>query len=168
MTTSLSAVLVNPQQAHTALTNLVWPWIKSMNMAQHRLLLTVKAMEDERTTQQNRFYWGPCLGDIAEQASIGGQKYSKDAWHELFKREFLPRKVTKTKVAGKKRPVVTVKLGSTTDLSVKKMSEFLEKVLAFATTDLGVQFTARDWQQPWDEESARARVIDPETGEILS
>lgn len=150
-----SLILTNPQQAHQMLTAQVWPWVKSMTMAGHKLQLEVKVAEDDRSVQQNRFYWGVVLKSISEQARIGGQKYSADAWHELMKREFLPRRVKKTTVAGRRKKVVSVSIGSTAGLKVKAMAGYLEKVQAFAVSDLGVQFPEQ------------GVYVDPETGEIV-
>lgn len=109
-----SVVLFNPQQAHQAISAQLWPWVKSMTMAGHKLVAEVKVQEDDRTLQQNAFYWGACLRDISEQASIGGQRYTADAWHELFKRQFLGYRVKKVAVAGAKRKRITRQLRSTT------------------------------------------------------
>lgn len=102
--------------------------------------------EDDRTIQQNRFYWGPCLREIAEQAVIEGQRWTAEAWHELFKRMFLGYEIKKTRVAGKKRPVVIRRLKSTTGLKVKAMGIYLDKLQAFASTDLSVRFSVQKWQ----------------------
>lgn len=112
-----------------------------------KALLQVEEAEDLRNIQQNRFYWGPMLGDIAEQASIGGDRYTKDAWHEFGKRQFLPRTLKRTKVAGRKNMVVTRTIASTTGLSVRKMSIYIEKFMAFAVTDLNVRFRELRWEE---------------------
>ncbi len=103
--------------------------------------------EDDRTARQNRFYWGYVLRSIADQARVGGQRYATEAWHELFKRQFLGYEIVKAKVAGKRRPVVYRRLRSTTKQSVARMSKYLDEVLAFATNDLGVAFEVRDWRE---------------------
>lgn len=46
----------------------------------------------------------------------------------------------------KKRLRVIREVRSTTGLSVKKFSEYLEKVLAFGATDLGVVFESDWWE----------------------
>lgn len=147
MTERLSILCVNPVQSHQAIQVQLWPWVKSMNMAGHQLIVRAAPVEDERSLRQLRFYWGPCLKDISEQAVISGQRYSKDAWHELFKRQFIKRKVTKATVAGRRRKVVSVKIGSTTELTVRQMSKYLEQVQAFAATDLGVRFSVQKWEE---------------------
>lgn len=145
-------ILIEPVQAHRAISALFANDIKAQTLAGKRLKLTLQVAEDERSLKQNKFYWGPCLKDISEQAQIGGQRYSKDAWHELFKRQFLPRKVKKCHVAGRGKAVVSVSLGSTTDLSVRRMTDYLDKVQAFAATDLGVAFTVANWESYEDRQ----------------
>ncbi len=96
--------------------------------------------------QQGRFYWGIILMQISEQARIEGQRYTVDAWHELFKRQHLPRVSKRCYIAGKHRPVVTTTIGTTKGLGIRKMSAFIEKVIAFAVADLGVAFTETRWE----------------------
>jgi hypothetical protein len=107
----------------------------------------VEEKEDDRSLQANRYYWGVCLREISEQASIEGQRYAVDAWHELFKRQFLGFEVVKVKVAGRKKPTIIRRLRSTTKLKVKAMSKFIDEVHAFAAVDLGVQFSAPEWRE---------------------
>ncbi len=142
-----SVVLFNPQQAHAAITAQLWPWVKSMTMAGHKLVAEVRLQEDDRSLQQNAYYWAACLRDISEQAVIGGQRYTAEAWHELFKRQFLGYQVKKVAIAGAKRKRVTRTLRSTTGLSVRAMSQYLDQVQAFAASDLGVQFRVPSWQE---------------------
>ncbi len=100
--------------------------------------------EDDRSVKANRYYWGVVLKEISEQASINGQRWSQDAFHELFKRQFLGFEIKKYTVAGRKKKQVIRRLRSTTDLSVKRFAEYIEKIQAMAVTDLGVQFST-DW-----------------------
>lgn len=159
--TQLIMIFHNPQTAHAALTKSVWPFVKAHTTAGTKLQLSIKPKEDERSSMQNAFYWGVLLKEISEQAQINGQKYTVDAWHELGKRQHLPRRITKTTVAGRKRKVVTVTIGTTTKLSVKAMSVYLTKFSAFAATELGVVFSVDRWK---NLETGR---IDLETGEIF-
>ena len=143
---ALHVTLINPDQGREVMRATVLPYIGKLIEAGKRVVLTAMEGEDERSLRQLAFYWGPCLKDISEQASVGGVKYSKDAWHELFKREHLPRRQTKAVVAGRARPVYTTSIGSTKGLSVSKMSKYLDKVQAFAATDLGVVFSLQNWE----------------------
>lgn len=103
--------------------------------------------EDDRTLTQNRYYWGVVLKEISEQAQIEGQRWTVDAWHELFKRTQLGYEIKRVKVAGRKRAVTIRRLKSTRDLKVKPMGVYLDKVQAFAVTDLGVRFSVDRWQE---------------------
>jgi hypothetical protein len=107
---------------------------------QRRLRIVIGPDVVDRTLKQNRFYWGPVLRQISEQAMANGTRYAPLGWHEAFKRELLGYEVVKVPVAGRKRPQVYRRLRSTTDLSVKQMSEYLDQIIATATTDLGVEF----------------------------
>jgi hypothetical protein len=102
--------------------------------------------EDERSLRQNAFYWACVLREISEQAVIDGQRWSAEAWHEYGKRTFLGYEFKRTVIAGRKRKAVSKQLRSTTKLSVKRMSEYLEKLMAFAVTDLGVRFSETRWE----------------------
>ena len=109
--------------------------------------VTTQEQEDDRTLQQNRYYWGVVLREISEQAQIEGQRWTVDAWHELFKRQFLGYEIKRVRVAGRKSPVVIRRLKSTAKQKVKPMSVYLDKVIAFAVTDLSVQFSCDNWQE---------------------
>jgi len=158
---ALHVTLTDPQQAHATLMRRVWPHVKAHTIAGTRMVLVVKPQEDERSLKQNAFYWGVMLKEISEQARVVGQKYTADAWHELGKRQHLPRKVKKTAVAGRKKKVVTVSIGSTTGISVRAMSNYLDKFSAFAATELGVVFSVGRWEE------FNGERVDMETGEIL-
>lgn len=151
MTEALHLVLCDPaevpEQASRAVKAQLFPFCQAAwANGFRRLAVTVQPEEDAKTIQQLRFYWGVVLNEISEQARIGGERYTADAWHELLKRTHLPRKTKKTYVAGKSRPVITTTIGTTKGLGIRKMSEYIEKCLAFGSTDLGVQFSLRDWQ----------------------
>jgi hypothetical protein len=105
-----------------------------------RLRIVVGPDVEDKTLRQLRFYFGPVLRQISEQAVIGGHRYSVEAFHELFKRQILGFEVTKVAVAGRKRVQVYRRLRSVRDLSVKQMSAYLDEVIATAATDLGVAF----------------------------
>lgn len=114
--------------------------------------------EDDRTLRQNRFYFGVVLAQISEQAQLGGTRYVSEAWHEHGKRQFLGFEVLKVAVAGRKRPQVYRRLRSTKDLSVKQMSEYLDQLIAYASTDLGVAFDFNEQEREavrWKRRAAK-------------
>ena len=145
---ALQTVFINPEQAKSAIASQIAPYCRTQwQNGIERLRVTIEPEEDAKTVQQGNFLWGVVYSEIAHQAKIDGVRYVSDAWHELGKRMFLPRRKVSTRVAGKKRPVVYTTIGTTKGLSVKKMSVYIEKVIAYAATDLGVQFSATRWEE---------------------
>jgi hypothetical protein len=102
-----------------------------------RWKVSIAEDQDTMSTRQQRFYWGVVLKQIAAQAPGG---WTPEAWHGAFKRTTLGYEVTQEPVAGRKRSVTIRRLRSITKLTVKQMSDYLDQVIATATTDLGVVF----------------------------
>jgi hypothetical protein len=140
-----SAVVSTREGAHEAATA-AYGVARNLVADGKRAFVEVREFQDDRSLQQNRYYWGVVLADISEQARIGGQRYTVDAWHELFKRQFLGYEIERVRVAGRKSPVVIRRLKSTAKQKVKAMSVYLEKVQAFAAADLGVAFSETRWE----------------------
>lgn len=162
--------LHSPEQARQVLKERALPWIGEQLAQGRELVLEARLLDDARTIQQLRFLWGVVYKETSEQARIEGVQYTPDAWHELGKRLHLPREHKKTRVAGRKRAVVVTTIGSTKGKSVKFMSKYIEKFMAWATTDFGVAFSE---PLPPELRGARARAkaiennaVDPDTGEI--
>jgi hypothetical protein len=103
-------------------------------------VMVLTEAEDERSIRQNKFYWGPVLGQIAEQGRKDGRAWDQEEWHNLFKRVVLGYEVITEKVAGRKRKTSYRRLRSTRRLSVRQMSRYLDEVIALATTELHVEF----------------------------
>jgi len=163
---SLQLVLQTPEQGHAAIAAQGWPWAKAQLQQGKPVVMEMKLLEDELTERQRRYYWGVVLRDIADHVVVGGQRYTKDAWHEYGKREFLPRVTKKTKVAGRRRPVVVTVIASTTDLSIRQMGQYLEKWMAFAA-EHGVTVSE---PLPPELRGKRRRdraPVDQETGEVM-
>jgi len=98
-----------------------------------RLIFT--SDEKKRNAEQNRFYWGVVLRDIAEQAWINGRQFNKDVWHEYLARMYgVCEDVTLPDGE------IIVRRKSTTQMSVGEFSTYLNEVQAYATGTLGVEF----------------------------
>lgn len=98
-----------------------------------RVILTSE--EQKRNPEQNRRLWGHLYKQIAEQAWINGRQYDAEVWHEMLARKFgvcddfeLPT-----------GEVVVVRR-STTKMSVHEFTEYMDRVEAYAATELGVVF----------------------------
>lgn len=113
------------------------------------ITVTVEQFRPARKPDQNALMWAGPLKDIAEQAWLDGRQYSTEVWAHYFKVQFLPEQFDpelcrdgfqKWQFDPMGQRVLT---GSTTQLTVKGFSEYLEQVYAFGGS-LGVQFTAKD------------------------
>ena len=100
------------------------------------------------------------LKTIAQQARPNGVQFPLAVWKEHFRAEYLGHKTVTTKnpLTGKK--VRRRQRVSTEDLGVKGYSQLIDRVSAFAATELGVSFPASFDQ--WEGMQA-----DPDTGEII-
>lgn len=99
------------------------------------LRVIVTSEERKRNAEQNKFYWGALLRDIADQAWVDGRQFSKDTWHEFFARKFgVCEDVTLPDGE------VIVRRKSTTTMSVHEFSEYMNQVQAHAAAELGVEF----------------------------
>ncbi len=156
--TALQALWINPQQANDSLRHSVIPFAKPLLLAGHRLVLSLRLAEDQKTDRQRSFLHRIVLMDIARQAKPEGKKYPMLVWKEHFRKTMLGFK-TVTHVdplTGKKHR--RRQRISTEDLGVRAYSEYIDRVIAYAATEQGVEFTQRRWQD----------YVDPDTGEILS
>lgn len=145
MTEALDVIVTTPEQSHRAAVA-AHELCKRLAADGRRARITAAEAEDDRSLQQNAFYWAVVLKETAEQATVNGQRYTAEAWHELGKRQFLGYEFKKVAVAGRKRKTVIKTLRSTTKLKVRAMSKYLEKFMAFAVTDLGVRFSETRWE----------------------
>lgn len=139
-------VINGPEEAHRVVNQVYQQHLKPAAADGVIMQLEVKEYENDRSLQQNRFYWGPCLKEISQQAKVAGVQYTDEAWHQLFKRMFLGFEIEKVHVAGRKKPTIIRRLRSTRKLGVRAFSKYLDQLQAYAATELGVQFSVLRWQ----------------------
>lgn len=74
----LSITCFNPVQAHQAMTAQIWPLLKSMVLAGHKMVLAIRP--ESRTEAQNRLMW-PLLTEFSKQLEwpINGRMTKIDA-----------------------------------------------------------------------------------------
>ena len=100
--------------------------------AGYPLAIEIHDQRERRTVAQNRFYWA-LLGDIADDAWVDEQQFDAETWHAFFAGRFigwheLPH--------GGRAPI------STTTLDVAEFQSYLERVQAYAATELGLELVA--------------------------
>lgn len=118
--------------------------------AEKPLEVLIREEKKTRGLDHNAAMWSGPLRDIADQAWVGGRKFSAETWHEHFKRKYLPedddpeldslardnyRKWDYTPDGDR------VMVGSTTNLTSKGMARYLLQVEAEGA-ELGVRFHA--------------------------
>jgi len=129
-TDKLTINLLDRKQAWAEIQSKVFPFLATALQSGRRWVLTIQP--ETRSLAQNRRYWGRgVLAQVAEKAVIGGRRYSAEAWHEQFKRQFIG--VVET-------PDGRVMGASSKKLTIKEFAEFCERVEAYASTELGVEF----------------------------
>jgi hypothetical protein len=159
--TAVIYVMHNPQQGHEVLTKALWPQCKAQLIAGTKLSIEVRPYEEALTEKQRGYYHGVILTEIAQQVKVNGQKFNMPTWKEYFRDKYLgvKRKVFTDPFTGRKvRRSIRV---SSEDLGLKGYNRLITLVTAFATTELGVEFSCPSWER-WV-----GMDVDPETGEIL-
>jgi hypothetical protein len=93
--------------------------------------------ELDRLDVQIAYYFGVTIKAIAEQVWVSGRKYSKESWHELFARQFLPEAEIDLPGGGttlKRQSIARGKIG------MKAMAKFTMEVEAHCASEFGVEF----------------------------
>lgn len=155
------------EQARADLKDRVLPWIGQQLEAHRSLSGDISEYEASITDQQRAYFHRVVLQEIAQFAP--GEKYHWKIWKEHFRKEWLGFKTVASvnPLTGKKsRHRVRI---STEDLGIRKYAEYIERVIAFASTDLGVTVSE---PLPPHLRGTRAKqikneTVDQETGEIL-
>ncbi|MNY37728.1 NinB protein [compost metagenome] len=110
-----------------------WGFLKNnwrqMASAGKPLAVSVTEHRAQRSTQANKRYWA-VLNDIASHAYLDGRQYSVQAWHAYFAANF---------IGCEDLPGGGTTAISTTTLNVEEFSAYLERILHFAATELGVE-----------------------------
>jgi hypothetical protein len=91
-----------------------------------RHAVSIKKQRNNRSNNQNRYYWGVVLAYLADETG-----YTKDEIHQLMQKRFL--KYVKD-VLGVTEEFVR----STTSLNTLEMMEYIDQICIFAISELGV------------------------------
>lgn len=131
MSQKLTIQCWEPVQAHQAMTGQIWPMLKSMLMAGHRMVLELKPVT--RSLEQNAKMWA-CLTDISKQVNWYGNTLSPDDWKHVLSASLRKQRA----VPGIDGGFVVVGL-QTSQMTIAEMSEMIELAHAFGA-DRGVLF----------------------------
>lgn len=157
---SLTLILRDAEQASQAIRNAAAPKCREIWAAGQLVEATFRTHEDAKTDRQRRYYHGVVLKTIADQAHPNGAQFPLAVWKEHFRKEYLGHKtVTAINPLTGKKSRRRVRI-STEDLGVRAYSQLIDRVSAFAATELGVTFPASFDQ--WER-----MQVDPDTGEIM-
>ena len=158
--TTLTVHWPDKDRASHSFSTIVRPWCLKHWDDGVGLTMELRRFEDAKTDRQRAYYHGVVLKTIAQQARPNGVQFPLAVWKEHFRAEYLGHKTVTTKnpLTGKK--VRRRQRVSTEDLGVKGYSQLIDRVSAFAATELGVSFPASFDQ--WER-----MQVDPDTGEII-
>lgn len=109
--------------------------------------VVIRPYKKNASAEQRGLLWVR-LAEIADQAWVAGKQYNSDTWHVFFKKTFLPEDYTEgitrdhyqkwTEDPRGERNLI----GSTEMLTAKGKAEYMTQIEAYATGELGVQFSA--------------------------
>lgn len=157
-----------PEQAHKTLALHAWPWVKEQLLGGRELVAEFRLLEDVITEEQRGFYHAVVLTEIAQFARPNGQQFPMAVWKEHFRSQFLGFKTVTAinPITGRKsRRRVRV---STEDLGIAGYARLIDRVIAFAATELNVVVSE---PLPAHLRPQRRRpkneTIDADTGEVL-
>lgn len=159
--------LHDAEQAHQTLSRYAWPWAKEQMRQGRELVAEFRLLEDDITDKQRAYLHAVVLTEIAQFARPGGVQHDMKTWKEYFRSEWLGFKTVSgtNPITGKKtRKRVRI---STEDLGVRRLAEYIDRIIAFAATDLGVQVSEPLPPELRPGRRRKVETIDMTTGEIL-
>ena len=127
-TISRTIVLRNDSNAQSLWSLLKSNW-RALADAGKPIAVTVQEHKAKRSGDQNKRYWA-MLNEIAANAWLDGRQFSSAAWHAYFAAQF---------VGCEDLPGGGSTAISTTTLNVEEFSAYMERVMHFAATELGVE-----------------------------
>jgi hypothetical protein len=110
--------------------------------------VTVEPYKRPRKLDQNALLW-KLLTEISEQLFIEGRQYAPETLHHYFKVQFLPEEFNDEECLADYRKWAydpsgeRVLIGSSTQLTVRGFSGYIEAITAFAA-NMGVEFHTRE------------------------
>jgi len=104
---------------------------QAMKAKDEVLEVVLRPYKSSRNLEQNKRLHA-MLQEIANQAWVNGRQYPMEIWKEHFKQQFL---------SVVELPNGRLMAEPTRKLSIKQCAEFMQKIEAYAVSDLGVVFS---------------------------
>ena len=120
-----------PVQAHKEMLTVIWPMLKSMLMAGHRMTIEIK--QSKRSVEQNAMFHG-IITKISKQMKSAGSTWTADDWKRLLIDQWAHdtnRKIGKVCPSLDGERVVQLGLQSY-EFTTSESSDFIEFLLAWA------------------------------------
>ncbi len=121
----------DPVQAHKEIMTVIWPTLKSMLMAGHKMTIEIK--QSRRSTKQNAMFHS-LIGKISEQMAAAGSTWTLDDWKRLLVDQWAhdtDRKIGKVCPSLDGERIVQLGLQSH-KFTTSESSDFIEFLLAWA------------------------------------
>lgn len=161
--------LRTPDQAREALARGALPWVGEQLKQGRELVAEFRLLEDDITAAQRGYLHAVVFPDIARQARANGQQFDAKTWKEWYRAEFLGFDVVTSinPFTGKKVRRRVRK--STEDLGVRGMIDYIDRVIAHASTELGVTVSEPlpPHLRPQRRKASPKGEVNPETGEVM-
>lgn len=162
--------LHEPEQAKDVLKRSMLPWIGEQLKQGRELVLEARLLDDDITRKQRAYLHAGVLTQIAREAVVRGDRFPMEVWKEWYRSQFLGFDVVTCidPFTGRKsRRRVRI---STEDLGKRGLAEYTERVIAHASTDLGLTIDppmVKEVREAMKRFAARGERVDVDTGEIL-
>ena len=120
-----------PVQAHKEMMTVIWPTLKSMLMAGHRMTIEIK--QSKRSVEQNAMFHG-IITKISKQMAAAGSTWTADDWKRLLIDQWAydtNRKIGKVCPSLDGERVVQLGLQSY-EFTTSESSDFIEFLLAWS------------------------------------
>ena len=148
----------NPQQAHSALTQYVWPEVKANLLSGRRMVIEVK--EEKRSDKENRLLHA-MLTHISRTQEWVGQKRDVEVWKRLLTAAWCRANGEQIELLPALDGYgVDIVFRRTSQLTRKECADLIEFIFSWGANNDVV------FPEPPKQIEAKREVIDAETGEV--
>lgn len=133
------AVATTKEQAHRCILQ-AYAHAQALLGNGERVVITAAPLLESIGVRQRNFLHGAVLAQISEQARVGGDRFVMEIWKAFYQKLYLPDTWEMRRLPGQKKATPVRVRHSTEELGVKGYSLHIDRVIAHAVTELGVQF----------------------------